>query len=226
MLVLLLLPALLAALSSFSVSARSQHGRHRFGHNTHRQRSLEELEQTFEQERVIEQQLDAYAAVNHTLDKRAGSSYGLSTSNLASGRVSIGFIPGYGEAKGANTLSQINALLPKPAAVGLHYLWPGDGKARSMRSAFRSWEPIVPCQTPIPTSNVSIITFQNSSHKNLNMEVPILSSMWLLVSRLREPSRDCFYWADGAPFSAHNWLGECNTRCGASLLLGLMQNHD
>lgn len=59
----------------------------------------------------------------NVLRKRAVPSLpGVSKNNLKKSNVAIGFIPGWGEPKKPNTLTQINKVLPKPAAmVGSYY---------------------------------------------------------------------------------------------------------
>jgi len=52
------------------------------------------------------------------VEKRAlPSNLGLSQKNLKHGNVYIGFLPGFGEPKGPNNMTQINAKLPKPLSM-------------------------------------------------------------------------------------------------------------
>lgn len=65
----------------------------------------------------VEEQLQAHA--NATLVKRREPTYGLSDSNLKIGDISVGFLPGFGEALGPNNATVINEILPKPMSVSL-----------------------------------------------------------------------------------------------------------
>lgn len=162
-----LLPAVLAAVSTLTASATEHH---------HHKHGFQRVERSSYVEPIIDDHdLDVYA--NHTLERRASSNFGLSSKNLRSGSVSIGFLPGFGEAKGPNTLSTINAKLPKPAAVRLRAFNFFKQTKLKPASITRLWVFIAQYRLRTPTLSVWTGTFPSCLPKSPKLAAQILSML-------------------------------------------------